>query len=254
MLEDEEGVKMKKILIYVWEWIKKNKWYLFLLVLSTIYLSYYRFDVYQLKEINVRNLIFLIWLILLLLPLFSEMEFMGLKIKKTIEKANKEIKDDIKSLESQIIEIKVATSIANNIHIDNTNTTLPTEDKLEKLLQMVSTIQEKSSKEFEQNIDKLPKNKAVYLFEVRLYIETTIKEIFDSLELNKRIYSLPHMVDVLSEYKLLERSTSILIFQVIKIANRGVHGEIVDDEYIRFVQKVYPKIKNELEELLKSDR
>ena len=60
--------------------IKKNIWYCFLLLISSAYVFYYRYELYQLKTLNVRNLVFLIWIALLLLPLFSEMELLGVKI------------------------------------------------------------------------------------------------------------------------------------------------------------------------------
>ena len=80
-----------KGLINLWNKTRKNSWYCFLLLISTVYVFYYRYELYQLKTLNVRNLVFLIWIALLLLPLFSEMELLGIRIKKAVESANKEI-------------------------------------------------------------------------------------------------------------------------------------------------------------------
>lgn len=60
----------------------------------------YRFDIYELKELNARNLIFILWLILLLLPLFSEMEFLGVKIKKEVQKETEEVKGLLQNLQT----------------------------------------------------------------------------------------------------------------------------------------------------------
>ena len=38
--------------------------------------------------------------------------------------------------------------------------------------------------------------------------------------------------------------------QILKIANRGVHGEIISDEYISFVQKTYPELMKQLNEAM----
>ena len=75
---------------------KRRIWYGALLLISTIYVFYYRKEIYQIERLNTQNLIFLIWLLLLLFPLFSEVELFGIKMKKEIEAATKDIKNVIK--------------------------------------------------------------------------------------------------------------------------------------------------------------
>jgi hypothetical protein len=76
-------------------YLKNNWWYLILLSLSTIYITYYRDDIYQLEKLNAKNLIFIVWLVLLLFPLFSEMELFGLRLKREIDKAKAEVKENL---------------------------------------------------------------------------------------------------------------------------------------------------------------
>lgn len=80
---------MKLFMKKLWKLIKTKCWYIILLVLSSTYVWCYRFDIYELKELNARNLIFILWLILLLLPLFSEMKLLGVKIKKRSSKGDR---------------------------------------------------------------------------------------------------------------------------------------------------------------------
>lgn len=56
---------------------KKAIWYAALLASSSAFLWQHRNDFWKFDVINSVNLIFLIWIVLLLLPLFSEMEFLG---------------------------------------------------------------------------------------------------------------------------------------------------------------------------------
>ena len=84
---------------WIWDQINAKKWYTFLLVLSTSYLVYYRFDIYELDTINARNLIFLLWLLLLAFPLFSELEFLGIKVKKEVEKATEDVKESFDDID-----------------------------------------------------------------------------------------------------------------------------------------------------------
>lgn len=72
-------------------YVKRKWWYLVLLFATTGFVVYYRNNVsiFELKEINAMNLIFILWLILLVFPLFSEMEFFGIKVKKEVEEAKR---------------------------------------------------------------------------------------------------------------------------------------------------------------------
>ena len=76
-------------------WIKKV-WYILLLILSSTYV-YNNFD--QLAEqcliclFNGNSLIFILWIILLIIPLFDSIEGYGFKINKEHDELDKEIKD-----------------------------------------------------------------------------------------------------------------------------------------------------------------
>ncbi len=96
-------------------------------MLSSTYVWCYRFDIYELKELNARNLIFILWLILLLLPLFSEMEFLGVKIKKEVQKETEEVKGLLQNLQTQVNQLQLTNSVANNINLSNA--TLTSEQK-----------------------------------------------------------------------------------------------------------------------------
>ena len=73
---------MKEFLCILGRYVKKKWWYLVLLILSTIYVWNYRYEIFQLSDLNVAVVIFLLWLVLLIMPLFSEVEFFGIKFKK----------------------------------------------------------------------------------------------------------------------------------------------------------------------------
>ena len=56
------------------------------------------------------------------------------------------------------------------------------------------------------------------------------------------------MMQHLKRAEVINGMTCDLISQIIKIANRGVHGEIVSAEYVNFVQETYPEIVRQLKE------
>lgn len=244
----------------VWELIKSKGWYVFLLVISTSYVMYYRFEIYELKELNARNLVFLLWLLLLMLPLFSEMEFLGIKVKKEVEKATEEIKESLQNMQTQISQMQVNNSIAN--HFSFGNTALPSEAKLEELLQIVRELQ-KSSEINDSNGSSTEPNNAkaeekaardsieysqdtvMYLAKVRCEIEVALRQLCEKIGY-PNIPQLGKMLGILNRAEILTGVTCDLINQVRKIANRGIHGEIISNEYLTFVKTAYPQIMHQL--------
>ncbi len=238
---------MKSFFMKVWELIKKKCWYIILLVASSGYVWYYRHEIYQLKELNAQNLLFIIWLLLLLLPLFSEMEFLGVKVKKEVEKATEEVKSSLQTLQTQVAQIQLTSSVANNINLNNSP--LPSEQKIEELLQIVRELQSTYPNTGAPLVDSAAKvdNKNVYLFKVRLDIETSLRELCEKIGQTERM-PIPKMMQLLSRAEVINHVTCELISQVIKIANRGVHGEIVSAEYVDFVEMTYPEIVRQLKD------
>ena len=236
---------MKAFLLKVWALIKKKGWYILLLAASSGYVLFYRNEIYQLSEINARNLIFLLWLLLLIFPLISEMEILGIKVKKEVEKSTEKVKESLQNLQAQVNQLQFTNSVETNVNV--ANTPLPSEQKIEELLQMVKELRSTSSM-----TDTNPNNsiiedsdKNVFLFKVRLGIETSLRELCEKIGCYDRV-PMMKMVQVLYRAEVINGMTCDLIGQVIKIANRGVHGEIVSSEYIKFVEETYPEIVRQL--------
>ena len=240
---------VKSIIKNLWNTIKKKLWYIFVLFLSSAYVFHYRLEIYELKEINARNLIFLLWLVLLIFPLFSELEFLGVKVKKEVAEATGEIKESVQQLHTQIAQLQVSSSFAANFSISGG--TLPSEEKMDELLKLV---QELNAKAGEDNLhsfkEEFIEDKNVYLFKIRLQIEKSVRELISRLDipgptpLSRQLYTLLRT-------EIISDNTFELAMQILKIANRGVHGEIVSDEYISFVQKTYPELMKQLNEALR---
>ena len=254
--------KFLALLNKAWKFLRPKCWYIFLLIISTAYVLHYRFEIYELKEINACNLIFLLWLLLLALPLFSEMEFLGIKVKKEVEKevekATEEVKETLQNIQSQISQMQVNNSVAN--HFSFGNTALPSGGKLEELSQIIRELQkaskqaesdysenqnntpERSPKEFSQH----PQDPVAFLAKVRCEIEVAVRQLCEKLGYSN-VSQFWKMLGFLNRAELLTGMTCDLISQVRKIANRGVHGEIISTEYITFVETAYPQIMHQLD-------
>lgn len=239
---------MKSFLKKVWEFFKPKCWYIFLLCTSTAYLAYYRFDIYELNPINARNLIFLLWLLLLLFPLFSEMEFFGIKVKKEVEKevekATEGVKGTLQSLQAQIQMVSATASASTSINLSYPP--LPTEKKMEELSQVLYSMQKSTSNtpSSQKPLDE-DKDEIVYLFKVRLEIETTLRKLYEKLGFTDKT-TIMSMVRSLNHAEVVSGVTVDLISQVNKITTHAIHGDLVSDEYVAFVEKAHPEIIRQL--------
>lgn len=220
------------------QFLKKRWWYIFILIISTLYVLKYRYEIYQLKELNAQNLIFILWLILLGMPLFSEIEIGSIKLKKEIEKTRNDVKESVNDLKYQILEMKVTNS---NTFVVN-NPPLPSKDELSQMQK--STKYDESTQVTTSDFNISDDN--VYLFQVRLSLEKQLSALCNVFGYDDRrsIYS---MAQFLVQHEVFDRNTAGLIREIINIANRGVHGEIIDEDYLKFVKRTYPAIKQALE-------
>ena len=135
--------------------------------------------------------------------------------------------------------------MATNISLGNSS--LPSEQKLEELLQIVRGLQTSPTHtEAPNQINRLSaEEKAVSLFKARLGIETSLRDLCVKIGYEEKA-PIIKMVQLLNRAEVIDGITVDLISQVIKISNRGVHGEIVSDEYIDFVNETYPEIQRKL--------
>ena len=86
-------------------------------------------------ELNAQNLIFVLWLILVGLPLFSEIEIGSVKLKKEIEETRTEVKESIGELKYQISELRISNSNSNMVFVGSQP--LPTKEEMFNMQQHI---------------------------------------------------------------------------------------------------------------------
>lgn len=221
--------------------LKRRGWYIFLLIISSIYVYIYRFDICQMTKLNAQNLIFLLWLILLGWPLFAEIEIGGIRLKKEIEQTRAEVKESIGELKYQILEMKISNTNSNMLIVNNQP--LSTKAELSEMQRHVNCDPVAQSA---GNLDLNISDENIYLFQVRLALEKQLSALCNMFQYGER-RSLYSMMQILVQHEVIDRNVVRLLREIINITNRGVHGEIIDDDYMDFVKKTYPTIKKALD-------
>lgn len=233
----------------LWAVIKRKWWYLVLIICSSIYVWYYRLDIYELSTFNSQSLIFIFWLVLLVFPFFSEIELLGVKVKKELEKTTKEVKSDINGLKLQLRDFKLTNSVEQTFYM--VNQPLPPKNELAELSAEAEKISQSSEflRHSAINVDDDVSDDSVYLFKAHIGIENKLAELclktgYDGGR------AVMQMAQHVYRCELIEKVTFDLIMQIIQIANRGVHGEIVSKEYVDFVKKNYSHAQSQLSDAL----
>lgn len=232
--------------------LMKKFWYIILLTISTVYLAINRFAIEKLDDASLISTVFIIWVIILFYPLFSELEFLGVKIKKevakAVEKSNEEVKASISNLQQLISQIQVSNSVAPQFTINGGS--LPSEGKIDKLTEELHLYNEQNKNKQAEQQDKVNiPTQNLELFKMRYGIEAKLNDAMDLIGYNgKNHISLVQSAYYLSRQGVLDPKCTDLLIQVVRIANRGVHGEIVDQKYLDFASEAYPKIIDALDD------
>lgn len=231
----------------IWSFIKQKAWYLLVLIICTIYVLINISHIKRLDDASLDSVIFVVWIFLILLPFFSEFEFLGVKIKRevqnAVEKSNEEIKESIKNLQVLVSQTNVTNSPNNNINVNNYNG-LSDSEKIIKLINATKKEEISNSKTKEKaKVDC----SAIKLFKVMFCIEKEMNTIIKMLGSN--VYrnmtftqktTLLHRKGIIQDQYFYE-----LLIAVEKIANRGMHGECLEKKIVDLlVDQAYPLIMN----------
>lgn len=235
----------------VWGYIKRKWWYLLLLIGSTCFVCFNGQTILEsdFEKFTPITLVFILWLALLLLPLFSEMEFLGIKLKKEVEEVKTEVKERLSDIKMQMLDLKINTSFANNIQIGSAQP-LASEKELDDLKQEVLEIRKQNNYTEIQNVDYGVSKQTIQLFQTRLALEKVLREICERIGCKAGLGYGP-MLRELSKRELIHGKLLDLTHQIINITNRGIHGEIVSQEYIDFISTAFPDVFFTFSQLLK---
>lgn len=205
-----------------------------------------RFAIEKLDDASLISTVFIIWVILLVLPLFSELEFLGVKVKKevkkAVEKSNEEVKASLNNLQQLVSQIQISNSVAPQFTINSG--LLPSEERIDNLIKEIHLLNEQNKdKQVEQRDEITIPASNLELFKMRYEIEIRIREALELIGYTgKNRTSLMQATYYLNQQGALDPTSTDLIIQMLRIANRGVHGEIIGQKYMDFASQAYPQI------------
>ncbi len=234
-------------------WFKISWWVL--ITGLTAWLFYSRFPaIAEGRSAPVDIFIFLVLVALLLVPIFQEVSFFGLKFKQAID----DLKDNI-SRQLAVFKADIQTTITNT---SNVNVTFPHEpppdDQLPDLEQRIraaisEAIQEEGITSTHAtvadnfNVD----GDTEFLFRTRHTIEKKLRNIASyHMDLPpRRAVPIHKLSNMLVQEELLNPKIAHAIREIYSVCSPAIHGEKVTSAQVNFVRDVAPQVVDALNEI-----
>ncbi|AXJ02493.1 hypothetical protein CYPRO_3260 [Cyclonatronum proteinivorum] len=226
-------------------WFKITWWIILLLLTGIIFFK--RFEAISMgKSVPADVFIFLIFVALMLVPIFSEIEFFGLKLKKEIEDLKTDIKIKFGDIKNEIRNTQNQT-LTQTIQAYGQYGPPPPDSKLPELEDEIDRMVKARLQEHGVIIDQqltsridVPEDNLT-MFKVRYNIETQLRRIwenrFDENVFDQQLRHQPIMrlIQDLTKYQIIDNNFHGILREILSICNYAIHGEQVTDKQVSFV-------------------
>ncbi len=222
-------------------WFRISWWVVLLLLIGSI-LYARRDDLLAGRAVPADVIIFLVWVGLLLVPLFREVSLFGVTLKQEM----KGLKDEVASLRAEFrntVDVHAQISPTFNIPAPPPDKELPAlEERIRSVLNQVLSERGVEPSEVAKTEVEVGDDVA-YLFKVRYQIDRELRRIWDRrMEANvfRRPRSVAEMASILESEGFIESRVVHVIRQVYSVASPAIHGEQASEAKVAFVRDVAP--------------
>lgn len=226
----------------------KITWWIILLLLTGIVL-YKRYEAITTGEsVPADIFILLIFIALMLVPIFAEIEFFGLKLKKEIEDLKTDIKIKFGDIKNEIRNSQNQT-LNQTIQAYGQYGPPPPDSKLPELEEEIDRLVKTKLEEHGIFIDQpltsridVPDDNLT-MFKVRYNLETELRRIweqrFDEKAFDQKYRHQPVMkiIQDLTKFEIIDNNFYGILREILSICNYAIHGERVTDNQVHFVAK-----------------
>jgi hypothetical protein len=227
-------------------WLK-IVWWLALAVAVTSYLWTRYPDLFAGRAVAADVVVFLVWIALLLAPIFQEVELFGVRMKQTVEQMKQELKSEIHSVRTELRNaVDVRTVFSPQIFAPAP----PPDSQLPGLEARIRTaVTEVLAAHGIRQPTPVPTDLAVdnnvaLLFAARYGIEKELRRLARERELDlplKRAGAM-QISRALTQTGVIEPQLDHAIREVYAVSSAAVHAEDVSDAQVSFVREVGPEL------------
>lgn len=210
-------------------WFKVT-WWLILILVSGYILCHRINEIINGNSNQTDTVIFLIFIALMLVPIFPEVDLLGIKLKQSLDDLKEYINVKVGDIKTEIHSNHVQS-----VYIQNYEKPSP-ESKLrdieEKIKQEITPELKHNSK-----IDLDIPDANLLLFKVRYNIEIELRRIWEKYypKSNKPI-PLMEIIRTLLKNNILNTNIYNPLREILAICNYAIHGEKVSDNQVSFIK------------------
>jgi hypothetical protein len=225
-------------------------WWIILLSLSGLILFKRYNAIIEGNSVPIDIFIFLVFTALMLVPIFSEINFFGIKLKQSFEELKHEVNIKFNDIKSEIRNTQTQNLYATFQGLGP----LPPDNKLPELENKINTIantlQDQSDAIVISKTDVPDDN--TDLFKIRYNIEKQLKRIWfsrfevETIGLKIRYQPTLKIIQDLLNYEIIDKDFYVILREILSICNYAIHGENVTENQIYFVTKNSKQVINYL--------
>jgi len=222
-------------------WFKILWWWILLLLITYFLFTRYS-DLIAGKATPADIIIFLVWISLWLLPLVSEINILGIMIKKEVEAIKRDFTEKIEAIRNEIqnsIDVRSQFNPHLTLQMPPPDSQLPTiEERVRSEIQRAMLqygIQQSSVEQDQITVSE----SETYLFSVRNNIERELRRIYSQFfpnDTRERYTSVIAISRVLTNNEIISPGLAEAIRQVYRSCSAAIHGEDVSEAQVNFVR------------------
>lgn len=231
-------------------WLK-ILWWLLLLGALTFFLHSRYPDLIAGKASPADIVVFLIWIALLLAPLFSEVTLLGISLKQDIKDLKESVSTQVAEIRSEVrnaVDVRTTFSPHFNIPAPASDAQLPDlEARIKAALSEALATHGVGPQKNKPTLEA-PDDVAL-LFAARYGIERELRRIVDehemrtvSPDIRRRAVPVFQLVRKLVTAEIIEPKLASAISEVYSVCSPGIHGEPVTEAQVTFVREVAPEL------------
>lgn len=216
------------------QWIKIGLWLLTFISISLFIFIVRRVVIFSGTPTALDIIVVVLWAALLVAPVFTEVDILGIKLKNEIEKLKNDFTNQFLMLRSDI---------HNQIGINVTQvmSTQVTDNEMDEGKKLIKK-RLKDLKQKPQEIKPILPSGVQELFSIRYEIEKTVNQIWESKFQGEtqRYISISKKLQAFTDSEIITPKLRELIRDVYIICSRAIHGFTPNVKQIEFVKDVYP--------------
>ena len=196
--------------------------------------------------------VFVSWLAVLASPLFDEVTFFGVQLRRQIDEVRTQLTREIAELKTEVrTSINLRASVGHQITVIEAGVALPSPAQIREMEPLVRRTVEDTMRSYgvqrapdEAEIALVPET-ASYLFGVRYNLEGELRRIWERVGFREEWKAAPsvgRILNMLMREEVLDPELVFVIRQVYAICNAAVHGETISAEQRQFVAEAAPGV------------